>query len=154
MLVYFGVIRDISSGHGGLLMRCLFWIKAQRMTSRINYLYNTSQQLRLVIVLFPQVHCNQSLSCDGAPPTITWPAFIVSPVRYRSGYRRLPWGSGKAAVCKARGGAALRLSHFFASSREITVYLRVAAWWWRLDEGQRDLVLEGWWGGLRLKLWY
>lgn len=58
-----GVILDILSGEDGLLMMCLLWINAQRMTSCINDLYNTSQQLSLILVLFPRVHCNQS-SCE------------------------------------------------------------------------------------------
>lgn len=62
----FGVIFDILSGDDGPLMMCLLWINAQRMTGRINDLYNTSQQqLSLILVLFPGVHCNQSSRMEG-----------------------------------------------------------------------------------------
>lgn len=61
----FGVIFDILSGDDGLLMMCLLWINAHRMTGCINDLYNTSQQLSLIFVLFPRLHCNQSSRVEG-----------------------------------------------------------------------------------------
>lgn len=42
----FGVIFDILSGDDGLLMMCLLWISAQRLTGYINDLNNTSQQVK------------------------------------------------------------------------------------------------------------
>ncbi len=62
----FGVIFDILSGDDGFLRICLLWMSAQRMMGRFNDLYNTSQQCRLILVLFPQVHCNQSSRVDDA----------------------------------------------------------------------------------------
>lgn len=153
----FCVIFDILSGDDGLLMMCLLWINAQRMTGCINDLYNTSQQFCLILVVFPRVHCNKSSRMEkhvnilwldtGLHPPLHCLSFSFSAVRYRSGYRQLLWGLGKGAVCKARGCAVTEPVLRF--SLEITVSLTVThshklVETEEIDKGQRDLELEGW----------
>lgn len=134
--VWCTVMFDILSGDQGLLMMCLLWINAQRLTGCINDLHNTSQQFSLILVLFPRVHCNRTSRVESKyeylvtghvlfrlHPILHCSPFLFQLPGYHSGYRQLLWELGKGVACRAWGCAVTESVPPF--SLEITVSLTV-----------------------------